>query len=79
MTTNNFVWQSYFLTQNLRCQFFLSQAFRLHDSFLNIVHDSLFLTNNLTVGKREEKKKLPQNRKRRGQRNTLHVNTCYCT
>lgn len=42
---------------------FLVTSIQIHDSFLNIVHDSLFLTNNLTVGKREEKKKLPQTEK----------------
>lgn len=34
--------------------FFLVISIQIHIFFLNIVHDSLFLTNNLTVGKREE-------------------------
>lgn len=52
---------------------FLVIRTQTHNSFLNIVDDSPCLTNYLTVSKRKEEKKLPQNRQRWGQQNMLNV------
>ena len=53
MTSNTFVWQSYFSPEP---EISISHVIRTQtqNSFLNIMHDSFCLTNNLPVDKREE-------------------------